>query len=149
MRSNRRWRPCLAIVAAAGAVGASTATPAEAAPQGANSAAPSGTAVDQAQTGAEASCDQSEACRKRGHCHARQGECVATSDDDWLKASLETMRSLHDLAKPTFASCWGFQAMARAMGGEVIKDLSKDKKAKKKQKQKPEQKPKPEQKTKK
>jgi GMP synthase (glutamine-hydrolysing) len=33
------------------------------------------------------------------------------------------MRDIHRLAKPTFASCWGFQAMSRAMGGRCIHDL--------------------------
>jgi GMP synthase (glutamine-hydrolysing) len=41
----------------------------------------------------------------------------------WLVRALETMRGIHYLAKPTFASCWGFQAMARAMGGRCIHDL--------------------------
>ena len=27
------------------------------------------------------------------------------------------------MAKPAFASCWGFQALARALGGEVVTDL--------------------------
>ena len=40
----------------------------------------------------------------------------------WLPAALETMVELHDASKPTFASCWGFQAMARALGGEVVTD---------------------------
>ena len=40
----------------------------------------------------------------------------------WLPAALETMCQLHETSKPTFASCWGFQAMARAMGGEVVTD---------------------------
>ncbi|MEM6689972.1 MAG: type 1 glutamine amidotransferase, partial [Planctomycetota bacterium] len=43
----------------------------------------------------------------------------------WLPAALEAMRELHDLNKPTFASCWGFQAMAKALGGEVITDRSR------------------------
>ena len=43
----------------------------------------------------------------------------------WLPAALEAMCELHDLAKPTFASCWGFQAMARALGGEVTTDASR------------------------
>ena len=30
-----------------------------------------------------------------------------------------------ELGIPTFASCWGFQAMAAALGGEVITDLSR------------------------
>jgi GMP synthase (glutamine-hydrolysing) len=41
----------------------------------------------------------------------------------WLNRALDAMREIHHLAKPTFASCWGFQAMARAMGGRCIKDL--------------------------
>jgi GMP synthase (glutamine-hydrolysing) len=41
----------------------------------------------------------------------------------WLERALDAMREIHRLAKPTFASCWGFQAMARAMGGRCIHDL--------------------------
>src|SRR5689334_21597898 len=41
----------------------------------------------------------------------------------WLDGALDTLREIHRLAKPTFASCWGFQAMARAMGGECVNDL--------------------------
>jgi GMP synthase (glutamine-hydrolysing) len=41
----------------------------------------------------------------------------------WLERVLDCMREIHRLAKPTFASCWGFQAMARAMGGKCIHDL--------------------------
>lgn len=40
----------------------------------------------------------------------------------WLEAALDAMRGLHGDRKPTFASCWGFQAMARALGGEVVTD---------------------------
>jgi GMP synthase (glutamine-hydrolysing) len=43
---------------------------------------------------------------------------------EWLSAGLEAMGELHALGKPTFASCWGFQAMARAMGGVVVTDLA-------------------------
>ncbi len=43
----------------------------------------------------------------------------------WLPPALKAMRMLHELAKPTFASCWGFQAMAKALGGEVVTDLSR------------------------
>lgn len=43
----------------------------------------------------------------------------------WLPAALEAMVRLYDSAKPTFASCWGFQAMARALGGEVVTDRSR------------------------
>jgi GMP synthase (glutamine-hydrolysing) len=40
----------------------------------------------------------------------------------WLRRALDVMRNLHARSKPTFASCWGFQAMARAMGGRCIHD---------------------------
>jgi GMP synthase (glutamine-hydrolysing) len=43
----------------------------------------------------------------------------------WLAAGLEAMGELHGLEKPTFTSCWGFQAMARAMGGVVVTDLDR------------------------
>ncbi len=41
----------------------------------------------------------------------------------WLDRALDAMRDIHHLAKPTFASCWGFQAMARALGGRCVNDL--------------------------
>ena len=53
------------------------------------------------------------------------GEYSATSTDSWIEPLLDCLRTLHHASKPTFASCWGFQAMARAMGGEVIKDLQR------------------------
>ncbi|HET9948867.1 MAG TPA: type 1 glutamine amidotransferase [Longimicrobiales bacterium] len=43
----------------------------------------------------------------------------------WLEPALDTMRWLASQAKPTFASCWGFQAMARALGGEVVTDRAR------------------------
>jgi GMP synthase (glutamine-hydrolysing) len=42
---------------------------------------------------------------------------------DWLDATLDTLREIHHRGIPTFASCWGFQAMARALGGRCIHDL--------------------------
>ena len=50
------------------------------------------------------------------------GDYSVAKGGPWLPAALETMRQLHETSKPTFASCWGFQAMARAMGGEVVTD---------------------------
>lgn len=50
------------------------------------------------------------------------GDYSATSDQPWLLPVLESLRMIHDQAKPTFASCWGFQAFARAMDGEVVND---------------------------
>lgn len=41
----------------------------------------------------------------------------------WLDRALQTLRAVYDSGRPTFASCWGFQAMARAMGGAVVNDL--------------------------
>ncbi len=40
----------------------------------------------------------------------------------WLPGALRAMEQLHETGKPTFASCWGFQAMARALGGRVVRD---------------------------
>ena len=53
------------------------------------------------------------------------GDYSVAAGGDWLPAALDTMRELHDWSKPTFASCWGFQAMARALGGEVLTDLNR------------------------
>ena len=50
------------------------------------------------------------------------GDYSVAEGGPWLPAALEAMRELHDQGKPTFASCWGFQAMARALGGEVVTD---------------------------
>ena len=51
------------------------------------------------------------------------GHYSAAGEGAWLERALDSMREVHRLAKPTFASCWGFQAMARAMGGRCINDL--------------------------
>jgi len=51
------------------------------------------------------------------------GHYSATSDGEWIHRALDGLRLLYDTAKPTFASCWGFQAMARALGGKVIHDI--------------------------
>ncbi|NIL96028.1 MAG: type 1 glutamine amidotransferase [Planctomycetales bacterium] len=53
------------------------------------------------------------------------GHYSATSSDPWIDPVLDCLRDIHRTSKPTFASCWGFQAMARAMGGEVIKDMQR------------------------
>ena len=50
------------------------------------------------------------------------GDYSVARGGPWLPAALETMHELYEYSKPTFASCWGFQAMARAMGGEVVTD---------------------------
>ena len=43
----------------------------------------------------------------------------------WLENALDAMRNLHALSKPTFASCWGFQALAEALGGSVVTDITR------------------------
>ena len=53
------------------------------------------------------------------------GHYAATGDEVWLERALDSLREIHDLGKPTFASCWGFQAFSRAMGGSVVKDLTR------------------------
>ncbi|MFV1965802.1 MAG: type 1 glutamine amidotransferase [Pirellulaceae bacterium] len=53
------------------------------------------------------------------------GDYSVAEGGTWLSPALEAMRELYDLNKPTFASCWGFQAMARALGGNVVTDLGR------------------------
>lgn len=53
------------------------------------------------------------------------GDYSVARGGPWLPAALESMVGLFESRKPTFASCWGFQAMARAMGGEVVTDQSR------------------------
>ena len=50
------------------------------------------------------------------------GDYSVARGGPWLPAALDAMAALYETGKPTFASCWGFQAMARAMGGEVVTD---------------------------
>ena len=50
------------------------------------------------------------------------GNYSAAGDSQWLQRVLADLRLLCDLKKPTFASCWGFQAIARALGGRCIHD---------------------------
>jgi GMP synthase (glutamine-hydrolysing) len=53
------------------------------------------------------------------------GDFSVTMELDWLERALDLFRELHAQAKPTFGSCWGFQALAKAMGGRVVRDLDK------------------------
>ena len=53
------------------------------------------------------------------------GDYSVVSDEPWLAAALEVMREICRESKPTFASCWGFQAMACALGGHVVHDLAR------------------------
>jgi len=53
------------------------------------------------------------------------GDYSVARGGPWLGAALDAMVGLYESSKPTFASCWGFQAMARALGGEVVTDRSR------------------------
>ncbi len=53
------------------------------------------------------------------------GDYSVAEGGEWLPPALQAMRKLYDLGIPTFGSCWGFQAMAAALGGEVITDMSR------------------------
>lgn len=52
------------------------------------------------------------------------GQYSATDDDDWLPPILDTLRRIVARQQPTFASCWGHQALARALGGRVVHDAA-------------------------
>ena len=53
------------------------------------------------------------------------GDYSVVEGGDWLDGALSTFVDLFEQSKPTFASCWGFQAFARALGGEVVTDLDR------------------------
>ena len=53
------------------------------------------------------------------------GDYSVTRFSGWLSASMDLMREIVQEGKPTFASCWGFQAMAKAHRGIVKTDLSR------------------------
>lgn len=53
------------------------------------------------------------------------GDYSVAEGGPWLDAALFAMRELYHLEMPTFASCWGFQAMALALGGKVVTDPSR------------------------
>ena len=50
------------------------------------------------------------------------GEQSVVRGGPWLSRALDTMTELYAKSRPTFASCWGFQAMAQALGGTVVTD---------------------------
>jgi GMP synthase (glutamine-hydrolysing) len=53
------------------------------------------------------------------------GHYSAAGEAEWLDRALDGLRLLHEIGKPTFASCWGFQAFARALGGVVVHDFAR------------------------
>ncbi|NOZ40510.1 MAG: type 1 glutamine amidotransferase [Planctomycetes bacterium] len=50
------------------------------------------------------------------------GNYSAAGESEWLENVFADLRLLSESRKPTFASCWGFQAIARALGGRCIHD---------------------------
>lgn len=53
------------------------------------------------------------------------GDYSVVEGGSWFRPAAAAMQELYVLGKPTFASCWGFQAMARALDGTVVTDLSR------------------------
>lgn len=50
--------------------------------------------------------------------------CV-NNQEPWFLTFCEVLRAIVDSGKPMFCSCFGHQALAAAMGGEVIRDRSR------------------------
>ena len=53
------------------------------------------------------------------------GDYSVAAGGDWLPRAMDYFCELYESGKPTFASCWGFQAFAKALGGEVVTDLNR------------------------
>ncbi len=53
------------------------------------------------------------------------GAFSATEHYDWMPPLLDLVREATDRSFPTFGSCWGHQIIARALGGEVIRDVAR------------------------
>lgn len=53
------------------------------------------------------------------------GDYSVVTGGPWLPGALDQFRELFEISKPTFASCWGFQAFAKALGGVVVTDLQR------------------------
>jgi GMP synthase (glutamine-hydrolysing) len=53
------------------------------------------------------------------------GDYSVTHEADWLDRTYELIRELRRRCLPTFGSCWGFQAIAKAFGGCVVHDMAR------------------------
>ena len=51
------------------------------------------------------------------------GDYSIAKGGPFMKQTMDIMKFLFDKSKETFGSCWGFQAMAKAIGGEVINNI--------------------------
>jgi GMP synthase (glutamine-hydrolysing) len=50
------------------------------------------------------------------------GAYSVLDDTAWIREAIEVMLEVIDLGVPSYASCFGFQGLALALGGEVIND---------------------------
>lgn len=50
------------------------------------------------------------------------GNYSAAGTGAWLQRAMGALRQIVEMRAPLFASCWGFQALARALGGRCIHD---------------------------
>lgn len=66
----------------------------------------------------EADCRQADVILLGGSGHYSVAQNVE-QQGDWLPRALDSLRLVCELDRPVFASCWGFQAVARALGGRV------------------------------
>lgn len=53
------------------------------------------------------------------------GAYSAAVGGPWFATAMDSLRTVHASGVPAFASCWGFQAMAVAMGGRAVQDRSR------------------------
>lgn len=53
------------------------------------------------------------------------GAYSVLDDHPWIRDMLASLREAVELGRPAYASCFGFQGLSRAMGGEVISDDSR------------------------
>ncbi|MCY3547585.1 MAG: type 1 glutamine amidotransferase [Gemmatimonadetes bacterium] len=53
------------------------------------------------------------------------GAYSAAIGGPWFATAMDSLRTVHASGVPAFASCWGFQAMAVAMGGRAVQDRSR------------------------
>ena len=53
------------------------------------------------------------------------GDYSVVTGGPWFDAAIESFQVLYEKKIPTFASCWGFQAFAAALGGRVVHDLNR------------------------
>lgn len=50
------------------------------------------------------------------------GDYSVVDGGDWFEDAVKLIQRLYEMGKPLFASCWGFQAIAKALGGVVVTD---------------------------